>query len=474
VVALSALLVWTVWAVSLVFVLFGLSVIPSGDTVSTLGAEANILAALTLVSSGAVLITRLPRNPIGWLLWLGGFMFAVSNGSTGLPVALLDRGIPGAIWLIWLGGLLWVPAIVCVLVMIPLLFPTGRLPSQRWRAVALGGVFASVASAVQGAFSPFAPGTAPDGVMNPIAADAATQGLLSMLSVAASLSGIVCLPLVAASLVRRYRQSSGVERAQLKWFAAVVAIVGPALVVGIVTGGSTIGPLGTVTVVAWLITLLGLAMLPAAIGLAILRYRLYDIDIIIRRTAIYVPLTAILAGLYAASIALFQRLFVAATGHPSDGAVIMSTLILATTFTPIKSWLQTIVDLHFREAEDPERLFDGFVKGLASAQWAPDPARTIRAFLVLSVRAMGAVGGAGYVGSGVDERFVAETQTRSGQVALIQLVQVGGRRIGRIEFDTRPAGVPYDDEDIEVLAAAAARVAAAIIEFSDPSPAATC
>ncbi|MGH2406458.1 MAG: hypothetical protein ACRDF7_00075 [Candidatus Limnocylindrales bacterium] len=125
--------------VALVMVGIGAPTIPAGDVFTTLGAAAGVVAALSLVTSGAVLITRLPRNPIGWLLWAGGFLFTIVFGAFGLGGALVGGNIGAADWAFWLGGLAWVPAIVCVAVMVPLLFPTGHLPSQRWRAVVIVG-----------------------------------------------------------------------------------------------------------------------------------------------------------------------------------------------------------------------------------------------------------------------------------------------------------------------------------------------
>src|SRR5206468_1779904 len=130
------------------------------------------------------------------------------------------------------------------------------------------------------------------------------------------------------------------------------------------------------------------------------------------RTAVYVPLTAILAGLYAASIAFLQQLFIAATGSPSDGAVILSTLVLVATFTPIKNALQAFVDRRFRDAQDAERRLGAFVDGVASAMWEPSNARVMRGFLGEVVRAVDASGGAAYVVTPAGEALAGQTATR--------------------------------------------------------------
>src|SRR5207248_2881004 len=116
---------------------------------------------------------------------------------------------------------------------------------------------------------------------------------------------------------------------------------------------------------------IALPLIPTVgIGVGILRHRLYDIDVIIRRTLIYVPLTGVVAGLYAGSVALLQKLFVAFTGEKSDAAIVITTLLLAATFTPIKNSLQALVDKRFKEAPDSMKklkAFSQYVESVAEA-----------------------------------------------------------------------------------------------------------
>ena len=455
-------LAWLAAAVVVLLVGAAFTAVPTGDPLQVLGVVAALVAGLTLTLTGAVLVSRLPSHPIGWLLSIGGLLFTFANSGLALAATFFDRGIPLAIWMAWLAGLCWVPAVVCVAALTPLVFPTGHLPSRRWRIVVGVALASIVLSTIQNAFSAYSPGSVPTGLSNPLAVTGSVADVLGLLGGLSSLGGVVCLPLVAASLVSRYRQAAGIERAQLRWFAAVVAIIGPAFAIGIALGQPTTEPAMTVADFAFVITFVGFALLPVAIGIAILRYRLYDIDLIVRRTAVYVPLTAILAGLYAASIALLQRLFIAATGGPSDGAVILSTLILATTFTPIRSWLQGNVDRRFGDAGDGEHLLQKFVADTETAPWALDPTRTMRAFLTVCVRAVGAGGGTAYVGAGEGERGAGRVGTSSDVGVLTVPVETAGHRVGRIELAERPGKRAYSDRDVAMLGRTAAELAAVV------------
>jgi hypothetical protein len=133
---------------------------------------------------------------------------------------------------------------------------------------------------------------------------------------------------------------------------------------------------------------LAMLVLPLAFTFSILGYRLYDIDIILNRTLVYVPLTAILAGLYSASITLSQKLFIAATGQESDAAIVLTTLVLASTFTPIKNALQSIVDARFKEAPDPSKKMKALVEEVRSRIFLVDPKEITRRLLEEAIQAL--------------------------------------------------------------------------------------
>jgi hypothetical protein len=152
--------------------------------------------------------------------------------------------------------------------------------------------------------------------------------------------------LALASLVLRYRRGSGIEREQLKWFAVVMAIAGPALVVGALTFNDTSGLGAEVSTAAFNISSLGMALLPVAIGIAILRYRLYDIDLVIRRTLVYGVLAVLLAVAYGGSVLLLSAVLAPLTAENSL-AVAGSTLLVAALFSPVRNRVRSIVDRRF-------------------------------------------------------------------------------------------------------------------------------
>ncbi len=190
-----ALLVWAGFGLTLVLVAFGMTdgLPATHDLVTIVTGLTGSLAALSLALVGAVLVTRLPRSPIGWLLWAGGLLF---GGADGLSVLPTGAGATTP-WVTWLGNLCWVPALVLVALFLPLVFPTGRLPSPRWRLVVALGLAALVVSELQAAFTPFSPGSAPPGVQNPLALGGTLASLLDLGSAAATATGVVCIPLAA-------------------------------------------------------------------------------------------------------------------------------------------------------------------------------------------------------------------------------------------------------------------------------------
>ena len=330
-------LVWAVWLASVVVVALGVvTALPSGgnDAASIITGLTGSFASVTLATVGAILATRLPRNRVGWLLWAGGAVLGVTfGGSSPMPADL-----PGLVWLEWASNLLWVPAIVTVGLFVPLFFPTGRLPSRRWRAVVAVAIGALAVVTVKSAFSPFDAVISVSGLQNPLAIGGAMVDLLASLGTAATLAAVVCFPLVGASLVVRYRRASGVERAQLRWFATAASLVGLSFAVAIGTSSATDGLLGAIGNIAWELTFVGLALLPVAIGIAVLRYRLSEIDRLISRTISWAALSLVL-GTLLASVTTSNTLAVAA-----------STLVVATLFQPLRRRVQRLVDRRFNRA----------------------------------------------------------------------------------------------------------------------------
>ena len=222
------------------------------------------------------------------------------------------------------------------------------------------GLVAIACGTIKNLLLPFPPGTYPPSVQNPLAVSGAAADVAALLDTVTNLIGVIALPLVAASLGIRYRRAAGIERPQLRWLAYVAAIVVPALVVGITLSNETTGILGVVSTVAWLVGLAGFGLLPVAIGVAILRYRLYEIDRIISRTIGWTAVTGILLVLFVGAVLLSQAILVPFNGGTTI-AVAGSTLLVFSLFQPIRGRVQRVVDRRFNRARyDAERTVAGF------------------------------------------------------------------------------------------------------------------
>jgi hypothetical protein len=314
---------------------------------------------------GALIASRRPHNPIGWiclavgLFWMlnimsggyGIYGLLASPGSVPFPAAIGSQGE-------WMG-----PATVGLLgTYLILLFPDGRLPSAGWRPLAwLSGtvlVLVSIANAL-------APGPLPDlgGVRNPFGLEGYPwrSGARDALNLLLS----VCMLASVSSLVMRYRRSGGEVRQQIKWIAfaaSVVALgVSGAVVLGTFAAGTAGGthPL-LIGLLEDAITL-SFAGVPIAVGFAVLKYRLYNIDVIINRTLVYGSLTATLVALYFGGIVVLQRVFVLLTGKQSTLAVVASTLLIAALFTPLRRRIQSYIDRRFyRRKYDARKTLEAF------------------------------------------------------------------------------------------------------------------
>jgi hypothetical protein len=245
---------------------------------------------------------------------------------------------------------LWLPTVGLLAIYLLLLFPDGRLPSRRWRPLAWLSGAVIVLLAVDNVL---APGelTDLDGVRNPFGLEGApwlvdAQIVLLLLFVA-------CILASAVSLILRYRHSMGEVREQIKWIAFAGSLVGLLLstVLGVLIVAEVIRGIGGSTPV-WLqgllfVMILSFTGVPVAIGFAVLKYRLYEIDIIINRALVYVSLTATLVAVYLGGVVLLQRLFVLLTGQRSTLAIVASTLLIAALFSPLRRWVQALVDRRF-------------------------------------------------------------------------------------------------------------------------------
>ena len=363
--ALETLLAWAIWLASLLAAVLGVllglqalgkpSFLPAQSLPSWLAGAALVLAYAKI---GLFLRLRVPWNGIGWTFLAIGAVYAASMLSWSYVRAALAevRTVdPVDPFLIaWLNSLV-VPLSGISITVLFLQFPDGRPLSPRWWVVARASVLAAVLNAVVLALAsgdlllhPF--------IANPFALQGSAGDLFAALTGPALALQLLVAAVAVWSMVLRYRRASSVERHQLKWFAfaAALAVAGSAFY--LTTAGVTLTPTSRLADVAWIFFAVSIASVPVAAAVAVFRYRLYDIDHIIGRTVVYGALTAILAGLYTAGIRFFNALFTTATGEESDIALVVTTLALATSFTPIKQWLERQVERRFKE--DPTHAHD--------------------------------------------------------------------------------------------------------------------
>ena len=348
--------------------------------------------ALAFPTLGFIVLRRQPANAVGWVYLGVGFWQALNMFASDYSNLAFETAAgrwPLAPELSWVAVWAWTPGFVLFCTFGVLLFPDGHLPSRRWRPVVALSIVALSLMAL-----PIAIASWPyRGSVLEVAShqDQPSFPAGSWLDTASALSTVgqvvllVAMIGAVAGLISRFRRSEAVERQQLKWFTYAAVIDAALLIVWIAPG---LGP-----VPGALSAFVFAPALPVSIGIAIRRYRLYDIDRIIGRTLVYGLLTSLLAGLYAASVGLMQRLSQAATGANSDAAVVLTTLIIVSSFTPLKNRVQHLVDRRFADTGDVPRRLREFTDLLTGSVSPLDPARTLRRFLALIIDACDLAGG---------------------------------------------------------------------------------
>jgi hypothetical protein len=359
---------WVAWAVTVALwaMMMGFIALPRpvpSEGLFVLPRVAGSLLVLSTATVGALLASRRPKNPIAWIFcaaalgWDSGAfateyaLYALVEDPGSLPAGELVAWLSA--WLLATSGL----AIIFVL----LLFPDGRLPSRCWRPVGWAAVVGTLVWTLGIAFTP---GPLDTSILSVPQNPFGVEGVPWVRTVEAFgvYVTLACALLAAISLIARLRHSRGVERQQLKWFAfGAVYVVGveAGLWLAILSFGLTLSsPIGHVLVAAGVLALL---LVPVTTGIAILRYRLYDIDIIINRTLVYGTVTALLAGLFAALSILTQRIVLAVTGQESQAAVVLAALVVTALFQPLRARVQTVVDHRFyRRKYDATRTLEQF------------------------------------------------------------------------------------------------------------------
>jgi hypothetical protein len=358
---------------------------PIGFDLVTFGMFATI-TAFTLV--GAAIVLRRPRTRVAWAMIgmgisLGTGAFLAAYGALFTATTGVNEA-PLAFEAVVLSSIFFVPALGFGTSSLLLLYPTDRLLGPRWRVVLWLSLLGTIAWNVGVLLRPGNIDHETLGHLpNPLAAPVELAPLLDALAGLGSLSTIVTIAIAGASLFVRYRRGDSVIRAQIRWFGLIAVVVVVALMLAIVLDPNG-QPFFDVGIVA-------LAFLPLAIWIAISRYRLYDIDLIINRALVYGSLTAILAGTFAAGVGLAQRLFVAVTGQSSDAAIVLCTLVVATLYAPLRKRLEAIIDKRFKYET---RRFGSYGDKVKSVLAVIDPKRAAEALSGEAVSELSAVGAA--------------------------------------------------------------------------------
>ena len=415
------------------------------------GSVAPVMTTLLFSLVGALIVQRRPSTRVAWLMiamgiGLGLGFVAYGYGAVGLPPPPV---YPFAFEAIIVSQFFMVPVLASCTTLLLLLFPTDHLLGPRWRWVAVLSVIGLVAYTIGSSFHPGVVGDSNfPGLVNPIGLPDAFAPLCDALLVLGNVAMLTAVVLGAASLVLRYRRGDAIEQAQIRWIALFGSFVAAAFIVASLQ-------LGPVSDRAWEVGFLFLSCLPIAIGFAVTRYRLYEIDRLINRTLVYGSLTAILAGIFTAGIGLAQRVFIATTGETSDGAIVAATLVVATLYAPLRKRLEGIIDRRFKY----EHLeFGAYREEVTKVLGVLDPALAADRLAREAVRELGATGGAV-----VDEDDAPLATAGTWPVAAVIRMPISGHgRLRAILVGPRLDGRPHDPRTLAQLEDTARLVAAAL------------
>ncbi len=397
---------------------------------------ADVIMAVIFPAVGALIVSRYPGNALGWLFCVAG-LFIATGGFAGEYAAytlIVEPGLlPGGVAAAWAGSFVSEIGFFPLVVLIPLLFPDGRPPSRGWWAIvwlAAGGFAMVVVSRA------FMPGPFEDfpSVMNPMG----IEGAGAVLELLPRLGGLVFLPCLLASyasLIVRFRRSRGEERQQLKWFTFAAVLIPLSLL------GNTLFP-----DLAWLIGGASVAFMPVAIGIAVLKYRLYDIDIVVNRTIVYGALTASVVGLY---VLVVGGLGVLLQARGNLLVSILATGLVAVLFQPLRSRLQRGVDrLMYGERDDPYRVLSRLGQRL-EATLTPDA--TLRTVVEITAQAL-KLPYAAITLKQAGEEFVAAAEygTPAGEPVVLPLAY-GAEPVGQLILAPRSPGEAFSPSDKRLL-----------------------
>ena len=428
---------------------------------------------------GALVASRVPGNSVGWVMCAGSLAGSLLflPLDYGYTAGVVQQGAwPFASLALWLETWAYAPTFGMLFPLVTLRFPDGKV-RPRWRFVdwlAIGGTLAYAvgvalaAPSVEAGFIPLSGGrpfhlVAPL-VQNPLGATLPAWWL-DQLRLVALATLVVAYVACVASLIDRYRRARGDARLQLKWFSYSGLVMVVALIYGMASQviASGVGPLvvgrhlGDALIPFAFATL----ALPPALGVAILRYRLYDIDLIINRTLVYGALTAILGAVYAAVITLLNRLFISVSGQKSDAAYVVTAFVVVVASSPIKDWLQRKVDSRVPHGS-PSSVLDEFRGDVEAVVSVIDVHKVARRLLDQAVAAFDARGAVLYLHmTGTSNPLYSRGQV-NGEEGIEVPLRYEDRLLGRLVLGRRRGDVEYTRHDRELLQRSADSVSEAL------------
>ena len=357
----AAWLAWSIWALCIPITTFaGLLGLLVASAQGTSDWALPILLGvllLTFPTVGALVASRRPENSIGWIFCVAGLVLAVGVLATAYADYALSAGrgsLPGEGYAAWLSTWIGPPAALLAAAFLFLLFPDGRLPSRRWRPAAWMAAIGSPLVALAGALKP-GPLDAHRSIDNPVGIDSTLGDVVEVLGLLGALALNLSVLAAGLSLILRLRRARGVERQQLKWFVYAASLMGGGFAASFLLSSDLANS------IVWSLGILGFMVLPVATGIAILKYRLYDIDLLINRTLVYGLLTATLVAIYFGGIVLLQEASQTLTGEQSGLAIVATTLVIAALFTPLRRRIQSFIDRRFyRRKYDARKTLEAF------------------------------------------------------------------------------------------------------------------
>jgi hypothetical protein len=421
------------------------------------------------VAIGLVLAIRRPRNAVSWMLIAIAFGFIAVTSRLDVDVAAMQAGHPTLSDALkgWLAG--WMgPAFFVAYAALTFVFPAGTLPPGPWRrtaVIALGGGLVVVALVMVQPLLRLTPGDGPEiTVPNPF-------GVLpdgpwwDAFFPASYLVPIGALAIAIASLFARYRAGAEQLRLQLRWLLAAMALLLFGIAFGLAVSalhGDDVGGL------VWIPAIVAYPSVPVAIGVAVLRYRLYEIDRIVNRAIVYGTVTAILAGAFAAATAVSQRLVITIAGESTETATVLTTLVVVALYAPVRKRVEAVVDRRFKYEE---RQYGPYLDELRRLLDLIDPSR---AAARLAREARSSSGAAAVAIVGRDGSIIATAGPWTGLEAARVDIPASGSPLAAVLLAARPDGRPLEPDRLTTLANVAAVVATAlggVAEVGDQQPA---